>query len=176
MIIRNCVHRNVPVSADRHATMAGVVFRRRSGLSPIPHTDVAPLTPTEISWRDRQLEVARLLVEHYTGDAPSLPTLDQLDSCIANWRLDRESRIHVNTLINGVGIAFGEHLARDGRLDWVIATDVNGTDLALHGQPGDIIIFPANALAKRVVDGATDFVRPLHHALLDGVDRRRRLG
>ena len=35
------------------------------------------------------------------------------------------------------------------------------------------IAFPANAVAKRISVGDTDFVVPLHHALVSGVAERR---
>lgn len=75
----------------------------------------------------------------------------------------------MNALVNAVGIAFGEHLARAGNLDWVIATDAKGSDLALHSQYGDTLVYPANAIAKRVVEGEMGFVRSLHDGLLRGI-------
>jgi hypothetical protein len=78
--------------------------------------------------------------------------------------------------VNAIGVAFGQHLAGRAELEWVIATDDQGSDLALHGQPGDILVYPANAVAKRVVDGEHAFIRPLLEALVDSIEQRRRAG
>jgi hypothetical protein len=137
---------------------------------------VAPLNQGEIAWRDQQLEAGRLLAERYTGGGEALPTLDSLDGCVEGWQADDDSRADVNVLINGVGVAVGEHLSRQVGLDWVIATDEHGSDLALHGPPGDILIYPANTVAKRVVAGETGFVRSLYDSLVSGVEERRKLG
>jgi hypothetical protein len=56
---------------------------------------------------------------------------------------------------------------------YTIATDEFGSDLALHGQPGDILVFPANTVAKRVAGGEEGFVTALHSALVAGIAERR---
>ncbi len=34
-------------------------------------------------------------------------------------------------------------------MQWVVASDEHGTEVAVVGQPGDILIYPMNAVAKR---------------------------
>src|SRR4051794_24834528 len=173
-----------PLSGTSRAVSLGmcqarrVVFRRRSKQPDrADPPQVTPLNEGEVAWRDQQLEIGRLLVERYTGaNDEDLPALDRLDACIAGWQSDDDSRVDVNVLINGVGVAFGEHLARQARLQWVIATDDHGSDLALHGQPGDILVFPASTVAKRVVAGETAFVQSLYSSLVSGIEDRRRGG
>jgi Domain of unknown function (DUF3806) len=41
------------------------------------------------------------------------------------------------------------HLATACDLSWVVATDEHGTEIALHEQPGQILIYPTNLVAKR---------------------------
>lgn len=60
-----------------------------------------------------------------------------------------EEREDPNIPINRVGAAVGELLVRSAGLRWVVATDEYGTELAVHGQPGDILLYPMNAVAKR---------------------------
>lgn len=154
-----------------------MVFRRKPQEPPRPRLPkIEPLAEGEVGWRDSQLEVARLLAKRYTGDTETLPTIERLDLTVAGWLTDDPSRVDMNTLVNGVGIAFGQHLVDAARLDWVIATDEHGSDLALHGQPGDIVIYPANATAKRVVAGERSFLGPLFVELLQGVSRQRQTG
>lgn len=54
------------------------------------------------------------------------------------------------------------------------ATDEHGTDLALHGQPGDVLIHPTNATAKRVVADEAGFFTPLLTAMRSSVEELRR--
>ena len=108
---------------------------------------------------DNQLNAAHLIAEHYQGEADSPPSLGQLDAMLDAWLSDKaHDRLDINTVVNATGAAFGSHLASELGLDWVIAEDAAGTDLALHGQPGDILIYLANAAAKRLVAGESGFL------------------
>lgn len=142
--------------------------RRRQTAAPAPQ--VSPLSAAEVEWRDHQLTVAAVLAEAYAGDPSAPPALATLDAVVAGWLAD-DHGIDVNTVVNAVGVAFGEHVARDAGLQWVIATDEHGSDLALHGRPGDVLVHPANAVARRVVEGRTPFVADLHAELVHGVRR-----
>ncbi len=146
-------------------------FRRRRKPA-IPH--VEPLRAGESDWRDNQLIVAGLLAQRYC-DAPTedLPSAEVLDGMVSGWLADDDSRVEVNVVVNAVGIAVGTHLAAATGLDWVIATDERGSDLALHGQPGNIIVYPANAVAKRVVAGERGFIVPLLGELTRAIAERR---
>jgi hypothetical protein len=99
-----------------------------------------------------------------------------LDAVVAGWLDDDASRIDINEVVNGVGITFGQHLSDAADLEWVIATDGHGSDLALHGDPNDILIYPANATAKRLVAGERGFVQPLFSQLCADVAGLRRRG
>ena len=89
---------------------------------------------------------------------------------------DDESRVDINTLVNAVGIAMGQFVADATGLAWVIATDEHGSDLALYGQPGDILVYPANAAAKRITRGERSFVAALVSELVIAVRDRRSAG
>lgn len=70
----------------------------------------------------------------------------------------RESNQDPNNLINVIGCALGQHLVDELRLTWTLATDEYGTELAVHGQPGDVLVFPCNLAAKRWQSGATNWI------------------
>jgi hypothetical protein len=153
------------------------MFGRRVKNNHVPQEPRADeLSSDELAWRDNQLLVAALIAERYTGASEPLPTLERLDACVAGWLADDDTRVDVNTLVNAAGIAFGAHLAQDAVLDWVIATDDQGSDLALHGEPGNIFLFPANAVAKRVTAGEVGFIVSLHHAMVGAVEQQRAQG
>jgi Domain of unknown function (DUF3806) len=149
-----------------------VVLRRRAKTTrAVPRFE--HLTSAELDWRNRQLEVAHILAERYAADSAGLPSLAALDRVVAAWLDDDSSGVDINTVVNGIGIAFGQHLADLAQLDWVIAIDANGSDLALLGQPGDIVIFPANTIAKRLAAGQRGFIQELSAELLGAVEQRR---
>jgi Domain of unknown function (DUF3806) len=141
----------------------------RPAASP-PPARVDALTGTEVRWVETQLAAAADLAQAYTGTSEPLPSLDRMAVTLRTWRAQPEPREpDVNAVVNALGIAFGEHLRRSTGLAWVIAADDQGTDLALHGQPGDILIYPANGVAERVVAGEDDFFSPLHASMYETV-------
>ncbi|MCW2603862.1 MAG: hypothetical protein JWN61_1997 [Pseudonocardiales bacterium] len=79
-----------------------------------------------------------------------------------------------NDAINRIGIGVGEHIRRRTGLEWAIATDEYGTELALVGQPGDVLIFPPNLVAKRWSDEGIGVLPNLIEMLLDSVTTLRR--
>jgi hypothetical protein len=62
-----------------------------------------------------------------------------------------------NPIINSFGLSFGQYLVDNLSLNWVVVSDEQGTEIAVHGQPGNILVFPPNLVAKRYVQGKTDF-------------------
>ena len=71
-----------------------------------------------------------LLVQSWFGSAP-------------------EERSDPNTSINIIATVFGEHLVRRTTMEWVVATDSFGTELAVLDTATDLLVYPANAVAKR---------------------------
>jgi len=57
-------------------------------------------------------------------------------------------------------------------LEWVVATDEHGTEIAVHGEPGDLLVFPPNLVAKRFERGETRFLASVYDEL---VHRTRQL-
>lgn len=109
------------------------------------------LTPAESDWISAQLSIAAALARAYTGDSEEPPSLDRLDSTWLAWQRDQSpSKPDANSVVNGLGIAFGKHLAAALQLDWSIVTDEYGTDLAVFGEPGAVTFFPASMIAKRL--------------------------
>jgi hypothetical protein len=76
--------------------------------------------PGEVAWRDQQIEIARLLAERYTAPAEGLPRVSSLDQVVAGWLDDDSSRADINTVVNSVVIALGQHVANGTGLTWVI--------------------------------------------------------
>lgn len=72
------------------------------------------------------------------------------DSLLSNWSdAPADRREDPNVLINILGTAFGEHLVRRTPMRWVVVSDSLGTELAVHDLATDLLVYPANAVAKR---------------------------
>lgn len=114
---------------------------------------IEQLTPAEQDWISQQIGVANEFVGKATdGDSTDLPSPEELDQAFNSW-LNSVSHdpADANSVINCVGIAFGQHLVNTTPLQWVIATDNYGTELALYGLPGngDVLVYPQIFVAKR---------------------------
>ena len=64
----------------------------------------------------------------------------------------RRKRPDPNPIINRTGAGLGELLIKALGLRWVVVTDEYGTEMAVHGDAGNIVLFPMNAVGKRWVD------------------------
>lgn len=78
-----------------------------------------------------------------------------------------DSRSDPNGSINILGTLFGEHLVRKTPMQWVVATDPHGVELAVHDRRTDMLVYPANAVAKRWVNGESgEFMRAMTHDIV----------
>lgn len=129
----------------------------------------------EKAWITSNLKVARSIVAAY-GTGPR-DTLDPgtLDEALVAWaNRPQKERIEPNDLVNALGIAFGQLLVETLGMKWMVATDEQGADLAVHSMPGDILIFPTVAVAKRVESGEAPFFKELYAQMSADVARIRR--
>jgi hypothetical protein len=114
---------------------------------------INPLNASEAAWIKTQLENAAKFVEGFSLEDSEQPlALSALDRAFAAWMAsDPTDTELINAVINYVGIAFGQALVDGMGLQWVIADDEQGSDLAVYGFPdrGDILVYPANFVAKR---------------------------
>src|SRR4051812_29876060 len=95
------------------------------------------------------------------GVTSSQPTVDELDALWASW-LEHGAPEDANAVVHMIGLSFGQHLVEDFGLRWVVVADDNGTEMAVHREEGDVLVFPANLVAKRWETRGTGFLRPLY--------------
>jgi hypothetical protein len=124
------------------------------------------LTEKEVAWVARQIQAASKFVQAFSPtDAGNRLTPVALDRAFAAWlgTQEQDSKA-INETINCVGVAFGQFLVDGLGLAWVIATDEHGSDLAVYGLPGkgDVLIYPANFVAKRWERRETNFLEKSH--------------
>lgn len=145
---------------------------KRSAPTPAP---AAGPTITELNDAERAW-VAECLASLEGADGDIVALGAAYDEALRGWSATAEApadRPDPNDLINRLGIGFGEHVRRQIGLTWVVASDEYGTELALHGQPGDILLYPANLVAKRWVTGETGVLPELAAALIERVTHIR---
>ncbi len=115
----------------------------------------------ELEWIANNLAATREMVAEFAGRVSNLePAV--LDVAYAAWFAQHAPKSEdPNPAINAFGIAFGQHLVDQLQLNWVVASDQHGTEMAVHGQPGDILVYPPNLVGKRYSAHETDFFAPL---------------
>jgi hypothetical protein len=127
------------------------------------------LNANEAAWIRTQLENASKFVEGFSQEDAEKPlTLPALDRAFAVWVASEPSEADlINAVINYVGIAFGQSLVDGIGLKWVIATDDQGSELAVHGLPGrgDVLVYPTNFVAKRWERRETNFLEKAYQQI-----------
>lgn len=115
------------------------------------HDEVA-LSPRELAWKKDALEVAKGLVEKYTGTEEGyLFDVGLLDDAFENvmkeswWKRQRKF-----ILITGFGYALGQYLVDKLGFEWLVYKDYQGKDVAVKHVASGIICFPISSLRKRM--------------------------
>ena len=109
---------------------------------------IEPPTVGEVRWLDDNLNRLRTFAKKPTGHRF---TLSELDSAFREWMSAKPVDEDPNPMINAFGTAFGQHLVDHLSMVWSVVTDKHGTEIAVCAQPGDVLVFPPNFVAKRVV-------------------------
>jgi hypothetical protein len=153
-------------------------MRRRWRSRSNPDPEIQQPNEAELEWVASNLGLARELVAGHTGassDPLELPALDEsYGAWFDDWSRQPEGeRDDPNVFINAYGIAFGQHLVDTLDLRWAIVTDEHGTEIAVHGQPGDVLVFPPNLVAKRFERGETRFFQPVYDGIRSHVEELR---
>ena len=123
-----------------------------------------PLTDREKQWIADHLESAQLFVAAMSpADAAGPVTLEALDRAWAAWLGDAAPDGDIaNATINSVGIQLGQFLVDRAGFAWTIVRESRKTDLAIRALPGrgDVLVFPANFVAKRWTRREVNFLTP----------------
>jgi hypothetical protein len=84
-----------------------------------------------------------------------------LDAVWAAWlEMHVRGQEDPNSIINAFGISFGQLMVDRLGFEWKIVNDAV-TEIALCGQPGDIVIYPQNLVARRYMAGTARFFEEL---------------
>ena len=115
----------------------------------------------ERDWIANNLAATREMIAEFNGGSSDIEP-SALDAAFATWLGQHNAETEdPNPVINAFGVAFGQYLVDQLQLTWVVASDQDGTEMAVHGQPGDILVYPPNLVAKRYTARETGFFVPL---------------
>jgi hypothetical protein len=116
-----------------------------------PEVRRAPPNEAEQRWIAANLRRALHLAHEHgdptTSTTPSLAALDR--AWVAESAELRASNGDPNPLIQALGIALGDFLITRHGLEWVVATDPLGTEMAVYGAVNELLVYPLNLVAKR---------------------------
>lgn len=124
---------------------------------------ISELNDAERAWVADNVAAARRYVEDAGLPVDGQP-LDPaaLDAAWAFWlQAWPVGEEDPNPLINALGMALGQYLVDRLGLDWKLVEDESGTEVAVHGQPGDVLVFPPNLVAKRLHTRTVGFFVPV---------------
>jgi uncharacterized protein DUF3806 len=123
---------------------------------------ISSLNAAEDAYVKQQLGAAPAFITRFSpADAGRPVTLESMDRAFAAWLASGpQSAAEINETINVVGAVLGDVLCREAGFAWVIASDEYGTDLAVRALPGqgDVLVYPANFVAKRWERRETGFL------------------
>lgn len=113
-----------------------------------PGTRVSPLSRAEREWLDLLLGTAAKL--DLSGSPTAIQAFfdEQRDAWVAE---DPAHRGDPDPTIKLIGAAVGQILAERCGLKWSVVEDEYGTELAVTGEAGGVMVFPLNGVAKRWV-------------------------
>jgi hypothetical protein len=119
----------------------------------IVNARIEPLTEaTRDRIREQVDEARRFVAAHLPGEGEEAFSLLLLDEAFAEWVSAGQAEAEaIDATVEVVGAAFGEFLVRGLGFSWVFVHDEEGTDMAVHGLPGegDVLVYPQRLVAKR---------------------------
>jgi hypothetical protein len=124
---------------------------------------VFDINDAERTWIAGNLQVVRSFAMDLGIVSDETTPLDTqvLDAVWAAWlEMHVRGQEDPNSIINAFGVSFGQLLVQSLGLEWKIVHDAV-TEIALCGQPGDIVIYPQNLVARRYMAGTTRFFEEL---------------
>ena len=133
---------------------------------------VEPLTPDDIAYLEAKRKWVR---DHYTKDAEERYAtvkgkLAVLHTILESGWIEPDETVKLQHL----GITFGDALAQEAGLEWVMVEDEHGRDPALQLKGTSILVFPMTTISKRIERGETVDVYDLFADALGTIERVRR--
>ena len=134
------------------------------------------INATEEAWIRGNVAAAPALVAYLTNtELTRTLSVAQLDAAWAAWLLTADPDTeHVHQLLNILGLSFGQILVDRLQLEWAVASDGDGTEMAVVGPAGELVAYPRTAVTNRWEARETNFFAPLLEMYVDTLRRSRR--
>jgi uncharacterized protein DUF3806 len=127
------------------------------------------INESECKWIEDNITALKDLISSIDQSDGSI-TPESLDKGYATWYGTHEkSQEDPNPMINSFGIGYGSFLVSNLGMQWAIID----RELAVTSQPGDIVVFPANLVAKRYTKGEIDFFSFLYKEMKNTIEQIR---
>jgi hypothetical protein len=117
--------------------------------APVAAPQIEPLTEDEVVW-------VRTTIAGLTEQDVRVGDIDDLgrhfDELLTEWlRLREPDRPDPAGVVNQIGLAFGQYVADHTDLEWAVATDQQGPDIALHRprSEGSVVVYPTDLVSQR---------------------------
>jgi hypothetical protein len=132
---------------------------------------IEPLTDDEVVWV--RTTIAGLSEQDVrAGDIDDLGR--HYDELLTEWlRLREPDRPDPAGVVNQIGLAFGQYVADHTDLEWAVATDQQGPDIALHRPRSDgaVVVYPTDMVSKRWQAEEMHMLPALARTTIDTVSR-----
>ncbi len=139
-----------------------------------PYAD--DLTRAELAWLQSQRDAIPVLAAAVAATPVRADSVEAADNLIRAWHaLPETCRPDANQIVNAAGVALGDALAADLRLEWKIITDAYGTELGLWWTNGraSVILAPTHSVAKQFATSPHGFVAALRKTMIPDVHKLR---
>lgn len=117
----------------------------------------------------------KIYATYYASDKGPI-SFENLDKAFKAWAESKDSaRTSNDDIANGFGSLFGELLKAEFGFSWQNIEDQYGTEKALVDEKTGSVIFPINAVWKRIepkID-TTDFFKPMYEAIKKHIEEQK---
>ena len=139
--------------------------------TPVAAPEIEPLTEDEVVW-------VRTTIAALTEQDVRVGDIDDLgrhfDELLTEWlRLREPDRPDPAGVVNQIGLAFGQYVADHTDLEWAVATDQTGPDIALHRprSDGSVVVYPTDLVSRRWQSEEMHMLPSLARTTIDTVSR-----
>ena len=150
---------------DSIETASGVV-NYTTQQTPIEQ-EIIELEPEEKDFIQKWNTNGHHIISYFNFDyQPADVSFQLLDSTFIQWLDDEnEEKFNPDAIAHGLGIVFGELLAKKLDMKWVKVRDEYGEEFAIRGQD-NLMSFPVSSVQKRIETEETGFFNHIFEMLL----------
>lgn len=138
--------------------------------------EVRELTDEERAWVARMVDAATAIAAAYhLAPSPGQPMEpERLDTLWRSWLPDPGFAGQDPMLfINPFGLALGQWLVDRTGLEWRMASDERGTEIAIWGEAGEVLVLPVDVVRKGFESRSGAFFVEVAREVEEGVRTRR---